>query len=761
MTTAAPTGRVIGTRTPKVDGVEKVTGRAQYGADVQLSGLLVGRILPSPFAHARIVSIDTSAAEALPGVMAVVTGADFPLPPPGTVTPWGTATERSYFVAQEVIARDKVLYHGQTVAAVAARTAEAAERALELINVEYEVLPPVFDAVEAMRPDATVLLNDLFTKSPEGTATEPSNVAEQAVYERGDIAAGFAEADVVVEREYRTQVVHQGYIEPNVDSAYVDPQGNVTVWANTQGIFGQRRDIAMIAGVLPSRIKVIATEVGGGFGGKTTVRCSALAVALSRKAGLPVRVGLSREEVLRTAGPGNAIHCRVKLGAKSDGTLTAIEGSFVYDAGAFPGAPMRLSIRRVFSHYRSANFRVEGFDVVTNHPHVHAYRAPGGTPVAFALESTMDELARALDMDAIEVRRINVSRAGDPMPDNVPLSSVSLDRVLDAIQAHPCWTTPLEGENRGRGLALGMWTVPGGTASSHITLASDGSVALVLGTVDLSSTRTSLAMVAAEMLGVDMDDVRVVMGDTDLVGYSDSSSGDMVTYVASRAVREASLDLLGKMKATAAAHFGVDAADVDYGNKLFYVRGAGEMSIGWADLAQKSPVASGGALVGYGTVNTPSMNLGVLAPNAAAHVVDVEVDPETGKVDLLRYTAFQDVGLSINPGQVEGQVQGGVAQGIGWALHEEYDFDDRGVLRNATLLDYRLPTSLDVPPIETVVLEEPSPEHPLGVRAAGQVPIVPPVAAIANAIRDATGARIRTLPMKPETVWRALEAQEG
>lgn len=756
MTTAAPTNRVIGTRTTKVDGVEKVTGRAQYGADVQLPGLLVGRILPSPHAHARIVSIDTSAAEALPGVMAVVTGADFPLPAPGTVTPWGTATERSYFVAQEVIARDKALYHGHTVAAVAARTAEAAERALELITVEYETLPPVFDAAEAMRRDATVLLNDLFTKSPEGVATEPSNVAEQAVYERGDITEGFAQADVVVEREYRTQVVHQGYIEPNVDSAYVDPQGNVTVWANTQGIFGQRRDIAMIAGVQPSRIKVIPTEVGGGFGGKTNVRCSALAVALSRKAGQPVRVALSREEVLRTAGPGNAIICRVKLGAKADGTLTAIEGSFVYDAGAFPGAPVRLSIRRVFSHYRSANFRVEGFDVVTNHPHVHAYRAPGGTPVAFALESTMDELARALGMDAVEVRRINVSRAGDPMPDNVPLSSVSFDRVLDSIEAHPCWTTPLEGANRGRGLALGMWTVPGGTASSHITLASDGTVALALGTVDLSSTRTSLAMVAAELLGIYMADVRVVMGDTDVVGYSDSSSGDMVTYVASRAVREASLDLLGKMKATAAAHFGVDAADVDYGNKLFHVRGAGEMSIGWADLAQKSPSGSGGALVGYGTVNTPSMNLGVLAPNAAAHVVDVEVDPDTGKVELLRYTAFQDVGLSVNPGQVEGQVQGGVAQGIGWALHEEYDFDDRGALRNATLLDYRLPTSLDVPPIETVVLEEPSPEHPLGIRAAGQVPIVPPVAAIANAIRDATGARIRTLPMKPETVWRAL-----
>ena len=758
MATSAPTRRVIGTRTPKVEGVDKVTGRAQFGADVQLPGLLVGRILPGPYAHARIVRIDTAAAEAHPGVMAVVTGADFPLPPPGAETPWGTATERSYFTAQEVIARDRVLYHGHTVAAVAARTAEAAERALELIHVEYDLLPNVLDAVEAMTPESPVLHHDLFTKSPEGTSSRPSNVAEQVVFERGDVAAGFAEADVVVEREFTTQVVHQGYIEPNVDSAYVDAQGNVTVWANTQGIFGQRRDIALIAGVLPSKIKVIPTEVGGGFGGKTNVRCSALCVALSRKAGMPVRVGLSREEVLRTAGPGNAITCRVKLGARADGVITAIEGRFVYDAGSFPGAPVRLAIRRVFSHYRSPNFRVEGFDVVTNHPHVHAYRAPGGTPTAFALESTMDELAEALGADPLELRRLNASRAGDPMPDNVPLTSVSFDRVLDAIQAHPCWTTPLEGANRGRGLALGMWTVPGGTASSHITLSGDGSVALVLGTVDLSSTRTSLAMVAAELLGIGMQDVRVIVGDTDIVGYSDSSSGDMVTYVASRAVREASLDLLGKLKAMAAARFNVDVADIDYESKRFYVRGASEMAIGWADLAQQS-TRSGGAVVGYGSVNTPSMNLGVLAPNAAAHVVDVEVDPETGKVQLLRYTAFQDVGLSINPDQVEGQVQGGVAQGIGWALSEEYDFDESGVLRNATLLDYRLPTSLDVPPIETVILEEAAPEHPLGVRAAGQVPIVPPVAAIANAIRNATGARIRRLPMKPETVFWALQQQ--
>lgn len=533
----------------------------------------------------------------------------------------------------------------------------------------------------------------------------------------------------------------------------------MTVWANTQGIFAQRRDIAMIAGVPPGRVKVIPTEIGGAFGGKTNVRCSALAVALSRKAGLPVRVALSREEVLRTAGPGNAIACRVKLGARSDGTLTAIQGSFVYDAGAFPGAPVRLSIRRVFSHYRSANFRVEGFDVVTNHPHVHAYRAPGGTPVAFALESTMDELANALGMDPLKVRRVNVSRAGDPMPDDVPLTSVSFDRVLDAVAQHPCWTTPLEGPNRGRGLALGMWTVPGGTASAHVALAGDGSVSLVLGTVDLSSTRTSLAMVAAELLGIDVGDVRVMTGDTDVVGYSDSSSGDMVTYVASRAVRDAGLDLLGKMKARAAAHFRVDPADVDYADRLFYVRGAGEMAVGWADVAGMAP-GSGGALVGYGSVNTPSMNLGVLAPNAAAHVVDVQVDPGTGKVEILRYTAFQDVGLSVNPDQVEGQVQGGVAQGIGWALHEEYCFDPQGVLRNATLLDYRLPTALDVPPIETVILEEAAPEHPLGIRAAGQVPIVPPVAAIANAVRNATGARVRTLPMKPETVWRALQAPD-
>ena len=374
MTTAAPTGRVIGTRTPKVDGVEKVTGRAQYGADVQLSGLLVGRILPSPFAHPRIVSIDTSAAEALPGVLAVVTGR-ISRAAAGDGDPVGHGDREELLRALEGIAHDKVLYHGQTVAAVGSATAGAAERAPRssfIRVVEYEELPPVFDAVEAMRPDATVLLNDLFTKSPEGTATEPSNVAEQAVYERGDIAAGFAEADVVVEREYRTQVVHQGYIEPNVDSAYVDAQGNVTVWANTQGIFGQRRDVAMIAGVLPSRVKVIPTEVGGGFGGKTTVRCSALAVALSRKAGLPVRVGLSAARGAAHGGPGNAIHCRVKLGAKSDGTADGIEGDLSYDAGAFPGAPSGFRSGECFRTTARHTSVSRGFDCENQCPHVHA-----------------------------------------------------------------------------------------------------------------------------------------------------------------------------------------------------------------------------------------------------------------------------------------------------------------------------------------------------------------------------------------------------
>jgi xanthine dehydrogenase molybdenum-binding subunit len=751
--------RILGHKTPKVDAIDKVTGRAQFGADVPLPHLLVGKVLRSPHAHARIRHLDTCKAAALPGVHAVITGNDLPSVTPGAQMAACTATVHEAYLSQEVLARDRVLFHGHAVAAVAATSSHIAEAALALIEVEYEPLPFVLDPVEAMGPNAVRLHDDLYTQTATGKATTRSNIAEHLEMGRGDVEQGFAEADVVLERTFRTRTVHQGYIEPDAETAWVREDGSVVVWANTQTTFTQRHELAMLLDLPVSRIRVVPTEVGGAFGGKESVRVSTLCVALSRKAGLPVRITLSREEVLRATGPATAMVATIKVGARHDGTITAIQARLIYDAGAFPGAPLRSAIRRVFSHYRTPNLKIDAFDVVTNKPHVAAYRAPGGTPTNFALESVIDAVGEALHLEPLAFRLQNVARPGDPMPDGVILPAVSLVDILQRVQHHACWTTPLAGPNQGRGIALGLWTMPGGTTSCHITLSIDGSVTLVLGTVDLSATRTSLAMVAAEALGLDLADVRVVVGDTDMVAYSGASAGDKVTYVTSKAIIKASYDLLQQLKIRVAAALEATPQDIVYERKRFWVQGSPERGMSLADVARRT-IQSGGSVMSYGSTSDTFSSV-ALAPNAAAHVADVEVDPDTGQVKILRYTTFQDVGLCVNPDQVEGQMQGGATQGIGWGLSETYLVDAKGVLRNANLLDYRLPSALDVPYITANVIEVPSDDHPYGIRAVGQVPIVPPAAALANAIYRAAGVRLYELPMTGERLYRTLRSADS
>ena len=739
--------RVIGRVTPKVDAEAKVTGIAQFGADVRLPRMLAAKVLRSPHAHALIKHIDTTVAEAHPGVVAIVSGDDLPLPD-------DDVHSDRYAMVRTVLARDKVLFHGQAVAAVAAVSANAALDALDLIMVDYEVLPHVLDPVQAMAHDAPVLHQALNPKGFIDLGEMSRNVAERLIYERGDVSRGFDEADVVVEREFKTKVVHQGYIEPDCEAAYFHSNGRVEVWANTQGIFDVREDLSTALGIPAGAITVYPTEVGGAFGGKESIRASALCVALSRRSGQPVKLALTRDEVIRATGPGNATVSKVKLGAKKDGTITALAAQMIFDAGAFSGAPLRSALRRVFSHYRTPNLKIDAFDVLTNKPNVSFYRAPGATPTAFAVESVVDEIAESVGLDQLEFRLMNVSRPGDPMPDGVTLPSVNLANLLEEVKRHPCWTTPIGDTDRGRGLALGMWTMPGGTTSCQLNLTSDGSIVLVLGTVDLSAIRTSMAMVAAEALQLDLEDVNVVMGNTDTAPYAESSGADKITYVTSKAVYQASQDLLRKLKARVASGFGVPVEQIAYSRKRFYVEDAPTMATTFAEAASNA-VQRDGAVSGYGSVTETTGSVAI-APNAAVHVADVKVDRETGKVDVLRYTAFQDVGLSVNPGQVEGQIQGGAVQGMGWALSEEYIFDQLGAVENATLLDYRLPTTLDVPFIETLAMEFPSPDHPYGVRAVGQVPIVPPAAAIGNAIYKAVGTRLTELPMNPERVYKAI-----
>ena len=580
--TSTQTGfRVIGRATPKLDAEAKVTGTALFGADVRLPNALTAKILRSPYAHAVIRRIDKGAAEAHPGVHAVIDGSDLPAPVPGDFSKDGAA-------ARTILARGRVFFHGQAVAAVAAESEEAAEEALGLIDVEYELLPHVLDPVEAMRLGATALHTDLIPEGPVDRDAVSGNVAEHLVYERGDVQEGFVDADLIVEREFKTQVVHQGYVEPDSEAAWAHPDGRIEVWANTQGIFDVRKDLARALDMPIEDITVKPTEVGGAFGGKESVRLSAVCAALSQRAGRPVEGELTREEVIRSTGPGNATVSNIRLGVKRDGTVTAISAQLIFDAGAFPGAPLRSALRRVYSHYRTPNLRVDGFDVVTNKPHVSYYRAPGATPTAFALESLVDEAAERLGIDPLEFRLKNVSRPGDP----------------DARRGHPairqsrrgCWSRfghtragrTLWRRARAGDWRWGMWTMPGGTTSCRLDLASDGTVDLVLGTVDLSGTRTSLAMVAAEALGLDLEDVNVVMGDTDTATFSESSGADKVTYVTSKAVYEAAQELMGKLKSLAASEFGVPIESVEFEGKRLTVSSAPESGMTLAEAAARA-----------------------------------------------------------------------------------------------------------------------------------------------------------------------------
>lgn len=748
--------RVVGQRFPKIDGIDKVTGVAQFGADVKIPGTLYAKVLRSPVAHANIVKIDTSRAEAFPGVKAVITGEDFAYP----LNESGNAPSALENQSREkVLARTKVLFQGHPVAVVAATSAMIAEEALKLIDVEYDQLPHVLDIETTMSADAPLLHPDLRTKFKDDVADVGSNIAEHQEFIRGDAEEALKNAHVVVERTFDTGTVHQGYIEPDSEAAWVRQDGNVTVWANTQGTHLQRRELAHVLGIPIKTINVIPTEVGGAFGGKESVRVVALCAALSRKTKLPVRLSLGREEIIRAGWPSTSIKCSMKVGADKQGKIVGVESWIAFNSGAYPGAPIQSAVRRVFSHYRVENMKVDAFDVITNRPPNSAYRAPGATPVAFAMESIIDELANELGMDPLEFRYLNVSRDGDLMPDGNTLPTINLDRVLDEVKQHPCWTTPLNGPNQGRGLALGMWTMPGGTISCQVNVNYDGTLNLVLGTVDLSSTRATLAQITAEECNLDFDEIHVVIGDTDTVAYTDATAGDRVTYVASKAVITACQDLISNMKKRVAQQFAVSIEDVNYEMKKFSINGYPEKSMTWADLALKSAMPhsgeGGGALSGFASASEV-MHDQAIAPNGSAHVADVEVDPQTGKVKVLRYTVFQDVGRAINPAGVEGQMQGGAVQGIGWALSEEIQYDDDGKVENASLLDYRIPTILDVPSIDTVVLEYPSPDHPYGVRGVGQVPIVPPAATIGNAIFRATGARLDKLPMKPERVRLAI-----
>ena len=743
--------RWIGKQTPRYDGFDKVTGRARYGDDLIVPGMLFGKILRSPHAHAKILSIDTSKVKALKGVKAVMTSTDIP-DHPLMKPPYPPIISDMHDVSRNVMAREKVLYDGHAVAAVAATSNAIAREAVKLIEVKYEVLKPVLDPYEAAQPDAPVLHDDQFTDGDE-KKEKPSNLFRTVSGERGDIEKGFAEADVIVEREFTSQPVHQGFIEPLATIATASENGGVELWTTTQGHFVIRALCSRLLNMDVSKIRVTASEIGGGFGGKNNIYGEPVAIRLSQMTGRPVRMVMSRSEIFRGSGPTMGSRSRVKIGAKKDGTITAAEAETWYQAGAFKGSPVGRAIETFFSAYTVANAKAVVHDVCVNRPKVAAYRAPGAPMACYAAESTLNELADKLGMDTVDFRLKNAVTEGDESLKGFKYGPIGLVDVLEKVKNHDHYKAPL-GPNQGRGFALGYWLHGGGLSSVAVNLQADGTLTVATGNPDVGGSRSSMRVMAAEEMGIDVERIIPIVADTSSLGYSHLTAGSRTTFATGMAVVNATREVIEKLRALAALKWEVPAEDVTWEGGQAVKAQTGSDGVETLSLKELAKMAMPlvGPIAGHSEINAKG-------PGAAfcAQVVDVEVDPETGFVSPKRHTVFQDVGRAISPDYVEGQMQGGAVQGIGWALNEEYIYDDEGRLQNTGFLDYRMPVASDVPMIDAVMIEVPNPNHPYGVRGVGEPPIVPAPAAVANAVENAIGKTMSDLPLSPPKVLKAIE----
>ena len=741
----AATLKYIGTRPVRPDGLEKVTGRANFGADHALPGMLHGKVVRSPHAHAHIRAIDTRAAEAVPGVLAVITAADFP--------DRARFSWRRKAFNDNLVASDKVFYHGHAVAAVAATSAAAAQAGADAVVVDYEVLDPVTDALEALAPDAPLLHDELFTEGLTETPIKPSNLVKKQVISKGDVAAAFAKADEVVERTFVTPMVHQGYIEPHACVGNFNEDGQATVWCSSQGHFDVRGMTAMALGMDVGDIRVTPAEIGGGFGGKTTIYLEPLALKLSQKSGRPVKMVMSRDEVFRATGPASGTVNTVKIGCKKNGRIVAMQAKLVYESGAYPGSPLGAGSMCIFAPYDVDNVLIEGYEVVVNRPRVAAYRAPGAPQSMFAGESVVDELAERLGMDPIDFRLKNAAKQGTRAPYGPTFGRIGLRECLEAAKAHPNYAKPL-GENEGRGVAVGFWFNGGNQSSAEVHVAASGMVNVVEGSPDIGGSRASMALMAAETLGVPYERIRVRVADTESTGYCATTGGSRVTFATGLAVIRACEDVVAELKRRAAATWGVEADQVEW------QEGEARPAPGVNVEAQPLPLAelarnaarTGGPISGRASLTAQGPG-----PAFSVNMADVRVDAETGRAEVTRFTAIQDAGRAIHPDYVEGQMQGGAAQGIGWALNEEYVYDGDGVLENPGFLDYRVPVASDLPMIDTQIVEVPNANHPYGVRGCGETPIVAPLAAVGNAVSHAIGVRMTNLPLSPPKVLAAID----
>lgn len=726
--------KYIGRSRQRLEGPDKLRGRAQYVADLRIAGAYCARMILSPHARARIRSISTRAATNLPGVLAVLTDADL-----------GEAQGRG------LLASDQVYYAGQPVAVVVATDDGIAEDAAELVEVEYEPLPAIVDPLAAMQTDTPLVLPENLMR-PESSG----NVNQMVHYQRGNSDRAWALADVVITGTYTLAGVHQGYMEPHAVVAEPRSDGGINLWASTQGVFTLQRRVADTLGLPDHLVRVIPMTIGGGFGGKMVLHHPLIA-QIARVLNHPVRLIYDRIQDFLSSKPAPATIINMRLGARRDGTLVALSAEMIMDSGAAPGAPVPTACLVLGSTYRLEHLDVKGYEVLTNKAPVGPYRAPGATQAFFALECHLDQLARKLQMDPIELRLRNAAREGDLMAHGKPWPAIGLMECLEKARTHPLWTRRRSEDGEGYGVAAGGWLGGVEPAVAACRLHGDGTFSLHIGAVDVTGTSTALGMIAAEVLGLHPDRIRVVSGDSDQAPFSGQSAGSKIIYTVGEAVRLAAEEARQQVLAIAADQLEVSPEDLEISDTRVQVRGAPSRSLELKEIAR--------LCMSYGSRYAPVHGFGRTAiykrsPGFGVHVVKVRVDEETGVVRPMEYLAIQDVGKAINPAEVIGQIHGGVAQGIGRALLEQMTYDELGQLKSASFMDYLLPTTIDVPTIQVELIEKPSPYGPFGAKGVAEPPAVPGVAAIANAVADATGIRITDAPITPTRFLQAKRAVE-
>ncbi len=752
--------KYLGKGRPIIEGHEKVTGFTKFAADLNLPNLLHAQLILSPYAHAEILSIDKDDAEALDGVVAVLTWADLP-------TKDRTATSRN----STILAKDIVQWAGQPVVAIVATSPAIAQDAAELVFIDYEPLDAVAHTLDAIADNAPEVwpnglpqddddMGSLHGASSSGTAVTQTfsypNVHDENHFIHGDVTTGFEQADIIVENRFTVPALHQAYMEPH--ACVADPthiSGGMTIYSGSQSKFGVRNEVAKQLGLPKHKVVVSDITVGGGFGAKYGL-IEPLTAAIAKAVKQPVKLVYSRSDDFLNTTPAPEMVIDIKVGAKSDGTLTTLAAKLFSNNGVFKiFGHSDLAAKLMSSWYQWQNMQLDTYEI---HSHIMpdgAYRAPGAPQAAFAIESCIDDIASQLNIDPLEMRLQNVVTSGS-LWSNVPAEGApktTFKETITALQHHVAWQHKTCGPNEGIGIAVTGWGTAGGAGEATCRVDDDGTVHVDVGHADISNNNSSFVLVVAEALGVSPDDVYINTHDT-TGAYAPHSGGSRVTYAMAGSLEAAATEAKEKLIKTAADRFEAAPEDIELKEGKAQVIGVPKTALPIGKLVEIAREKGGGTgpIVGQGN-HAPDRP----SPAVSAHLIKVHVDPDTGQVTPLQYVMAQDVGFALNPTLVEGQFHGGMAQGLGMALSEGMQFSEDGQVLTGSFMDYGLPLAAHLPDLETIIVMEPSQDGPYGMRGVGEPPIMGAIAAMGNAIKDAVGVRMTEAPFKAETVWRAMQ----